>query len=493
MKLVRRIATLFLCMCLVVPCFTMMTHAAAKGTLSFENKEVKAGEEFSVSLKGQVDAGIGGRKVTITYDSALLEFVSGTNTTKVSDGELQYEASEEINSLYNAKEFCQLTFKALGNGTAKVGISTYDIKSSYEIEWTCHDAEVAISGGESVEQEETEAPTEEVEQEETETPTEETEQEETETPSEEEETTENDAQVVISNTTTITILSDVSEIVLPERYNETSVAMDGNEFPAWQDSMNTDMYIVYATSSNGVTSLYQYDTMENTYQRFEAPEQTESTVGTAENILSMFGDKANMILIGVGALLLLFLILIIVLAVKLYNRNAELDEVYDDLDHALEEKEAAKKMEVIETEDDVVMETEETEDNSDAEVEFYVEEAVKEFFEEETAVAEDEDDSEVEVEFYVEEPAEELVEELVEDSVEEPVEETADETELEDDSDVEVEFYVEEPVEESLDKTIRIPEIEETVVKTASDVEYYDDDEEFFDDDFFVNFIDLDD
>ena len=487
MKLGRKIATWFLCMCLVVPCFSMMAHAAVNGKLSFENQTAEAGQEVTVTLKGQVDAGVGGRKITITYDSALLEFVSGTNTTKVSDGELQYEASEEIKSMYTAKELCQITFKALGNGTAKVGVSTYDISSSYEIEWTCHNAEVTISGGTPVEpeDEQVEAPEDETVDEPTEEKPEDEQVEETpvEKPAEDD-VASSGAEVVISNTTTITLIEDVSEIILPERYNETSVTMDGSEFPAWQDSVNTDMYVIYASSSNGIKSLYQYDTLENTYQRFEAPEQTESSVGVSDNYLAIFGDKANIVLIGAAALLLLFIILIIVLAVKLYNRNAELDEVYDDLDHALAEKEASKKAVRVETEDDVLLETEEIveEDDSEVEVEFYAEEAIKEFFEEE-------DDSEVEVEFYVEEPVEEddsevEVEFYVDEPVEEVVEETAEEV---------IEKSVEEP---NFDKTIRIPDVEEAIAKVTQEVEYFDDDEEFYDDmdeEFFVNFIDLDD
>ena len=146
------------------------------------------------------------------------------------------------------------------------------------------------------------------------------------------------------------------------------------------------MYILYAESSNGIKSLYQYDTLENTYQRYEATEET--AVVSSDNILGIFGDKANYVVIGAGALLVIFLIVVIVLSVKLYNRDAELDEVYDDLDNALAEKEALKKeaasrakvMPVqsvqVQTEDDVLF-TAEDEDDPEVEVEFYVDETVQ--------------------------------------------------------------------------------------------------------------------
>ncbi len=430
MKLAKKLATMLMCVCLVVPCFSMMVSAATPGTIKVDSVSAKAGEEVTVALKAKVDAGIGNRTITISYDSQLLQFVSGSNVTKVSDGELKYESIEGINSLYSEKELASMTFKALSEGTATVKVKTYDIKSSFDLSWTCHDGKVTIGGGTSVAPETTE-PSDDTQ---TETPSDDT---ETQEPADDTEVSGTDAEVVISNSTTITLITDVSNVILPERYAETTVKMDGVEYPAWQDTENTDMYILYAYSSNGIESLYRYDTLENTYQRFETPaeEKVESVVGT--NWLNIFGDKANYVVIGAGALLALFIIIIIVLSVKLYNRDAELDDVYDELDEALAEKEALKKAQpkaketqfvqrkVEETEDDVVLTAD---------------------------IEEDEDDDEVEVEFFVQEPEETL--------------------------------FVEE----------ELPVVEEVPVQKVE--EYYDDEDDFYDDldgDFSVSFIDLDD
>lgn len=420
MKLAKRLATMLMCVCLVVPCLTMMVQAATPGKILLGEATAKAGDEVTVGLKAQVDAGIGNRTITISYDSSILQFVSASSTTKVSDGELQYKSEQGINSLYNETELDKLTFKALKDGTATISVKTADVKSSFEITWTYFDGKVTVSGGTPV----TSTPS--TDSQTTETPDDQTAEEQT----DDEVVVNEDAEVVISNTTTITLISDVSNVVLSERYAETTVMMEGTEYPAWQDTENTDMYILYAASSNGVKSLYQYDTLENTYQRYEAAEET--AVVSNDNLLGIFGDKANYVVIAAGALLGLFLILVIVLSVKLYNRNAELDEVYDDLDNALAEKDALKKeaasrakvMPVqsvqpiqVETEDDVLF------------------------------TEEDEDDPEVEVEFYVEEPVQ--VEEV--------------------------------PVQE--------------VKKEVTPVEYYDDEDDFYDDldgDFSISFIDLD-
>ena len=211
MKLAKRLATMLMCVCLVVPCLTMMVQAATPGKILLGEATAKAGEEVTVSLKAQVDAGIGNRTITISYDSSILQFVSASSTTKVSDGELQYKSEQGINSLYNETELDKLTFKALKDGTATISVKTADVKSSFEITWTYFDGKVTVSGGTPV----TSTPS--TDSETTETPDDQTAEEQT----DDEVVVNEDAEVVISNTTTITLISDVSNVVLSERYAET--------------------------------------------------------------------------------------------------------------------------------------------------------------------------------------------------------------------------------------------------------------------------------
>ena len=89
MKLAKKLATMLMCVCLVVPCFSMMVSAATPGKITVGSATAKAGDEVTVTLSAKVDAGIGKRTMSISYDSGLLQFVSGTNVTKVSDGELE--------------------------------------------------------------------------------------------------------------------------------------------------------------------------------------------------------------------------------------------------------------------------------------------------------------------------------------------------------------------------------------------------------------------
>lgn len=153
--------------------------------------------------------------------------------------------------------------------------------------------------------------------------------------------------------------------------------------------------MLYAMNNRGEKSLYQYDEAEGTYQRFEMPEvEKEKQADTIVAKLSeMLGDNLNTVVLAIGFGFILLLILAIVLSVKLYNRNAELDELYDEFGIDLFDDEDSKgnhsriirlddeedTFEDIEeeTEDDVVIaeldEVDESmeENNQEIEVEFF--------------------------------------------------------------------------------------------------------------------------
>lgn len=76
-------AAVFLMM-LMLP---VMTGYAADGTLQFSDPAGKVGEEITVKVK--MEGGglpIGDGEATLTYDAAMLEFVSGTNASGGGNG-----------------------------------------------------------------------------------------------------------------------------------------------------------------------------------------------------------------------------------------------------------------------------------------------------------------------------------------------------------------------------------------------------------------------
>ena len=65
--------------------------------------------------------------------------------------------------------------------------------------------------------------------------------------------------------------------VYKNRLMKIAFEKNGIEFPAWKDTEKSNLCILYATNSNGETALYQFDSAEGTYQRFEAPQAISYT------------------------------------------------------------------------------------------------------------------------------------------------------------------------------------------------------------------------
>ena len=150
----------------------------------------------------------------------------------------------------------------------------------------------------------------------------------------------------ISDITTIVLLFDVDNVKVPDGYEKTTVTSpDGWNLPAWQNKDQEEGYcIIYALNNNEERVLYQVDYSEHTYQKFTMiTEETQKEVGLSSKLGALFENHLEKVILGAAVIVLIFLIVIIVLSVKLYNRNAELDEIYDE--YGLDEDEDADKNE----------------------------------------------------------------------------------------------------------------------------------------------------
>ena len=74
-------------------------------------------------------------------------------------------------------------------------------------------------------------------------------------------------QINISDTAAIMLLSERGDIKLPKEYQETEITLNDQTFPAWRNAEESDYYILYAMNNQGEKSLYQYDSVDGTYQR----------------------------------------------------------------------------------------------------------------------------------------------------------------------------------------------------------------------------------
>lgn len=506
-----------LLVCSVLFCFSMVADAA-DGKIMFTDPSTKVGE--TLELKGVLTSSttIEDREIVMTYDTTMLKFKEGNSVTETEPGKLTYSVKGQKDG--SRVEYF-MYFEVLKEGTATVSVASYKAWDTMNDAINCSvgSSKITIAAGEGT-NEEPQQPTEPT------VPTEgvtvdvngvtytflsdysgvtipngyvesvltyqETQQK----------VVVNqmsgvtlaylvDAQGVgnfflydlnnnafvpyemvdISATTSIMLLTDAQGVELPAEYMMTSLVINGKEFPAWQDAKNPGYYIVYAMNNAGEKTLYQLDSAEGTYQRFNAPEaevpvaEDDDFIGKLANFLT---GHMDLVILGAGFGFLLMFVIIIVLAVKLHNRNSELDDIYDEYGIGEDDNETKEeKGKIVEAAVDETKETEEIEVP-------------------EEPAEEEEDNEEVEVEFF-EEIAEETEDDIVEIKFEEETE----------DEEVEVEFFEETPEEENIeDYVLKLDDSifeEETVFPKETSEE---EEEEFYDDDDFdfdVDFIDLDD
>lgn len=159
-------------------------------------------------------------------------------------------------------------------------------------------------------------------------------------------------QLELGQDRSLILLQDDGTVKVPGGYEKTTLTLNGKEFPAWQNTNNTDYYLVYGLNSDGKKELYSYDTVDGTYQRYQKPvsltsDKTAKGGGLLNKGLQFVEDNLRIVLMLACVIFLVVLIVLIVALVKLRHRNLELDDLYDeygiDLDEEGEEPELSKK------------------------------------------------------------------------------------------------------------------------------------------------------
>lgn len=383
MKILKRIATLLLAVCLTVPCFATLTYAA--GSIQFTDPSAKAGEAVEVTCAVKGGETMETVKVIMKYDTGMLKFQSGENVTETEAGRLEYlvqdAKSDVIKTVMKFEVLKEGTTKievaddtrvwnpskpiTMENGNATITIAAGDTPVTDTPDPTPNqgtDTKVTVSGKEytlSGEFAEADIPEgfKETTMEFNGTQVKVVQQEasgiclgylmdENKTGkfflyNDEDATFSPFEQITISDATVITILTNKSELNLPKEYEKVTLTLNGQEFTAWQNTENAEYYVLYAVNNQGEKSLYRFDSTEGTYQRFEAPkaEQEKKDTSMFGKLNSFLEKHLHYVILGTGLGLLFFVLLIVILSVKLHNRNAELDELYDEYGIDLEEEE----------------------------------------------------------------------------------------------------------------------------------------------------------
>lgn len=402
MKKLRKVAAMLMAVCLMAVCFSF-TALAADGSLQFTDPSATAGENVSVTAKMRTGgAAIGDGKVTVSYDTSALEFISGENASG-GDGTIELSATGDG----TASELSYtMEFKALKEGQAVLSVSGYTayLYSDEQLNLTLGTSTITVApgNGETTPEEQPAAQpsgeatsvkidgknytivdeisealipvgftatTFKIEGADHNVLLQETSgmylvymqgedgvkdfflyDKETGTYSPFE-------QIDISAGNYIMLLQDTSGVKLPSAYKSTTISLseNGPQYPAWQNSENQEFYVIYALNSSGTKSLYQYDTVEKTYQRFAAPkaEEAEKSEGFFGKITDTLKDHLDKAIIAVWVVFVIMLIIIIVTAVKLRHSNQDLDDLYeqygidDDDDGLYREEKKSKKAAVF--------------------------------------------------------------------------------------------------------------------------------------------------
>lgn len=140
-------------------------------------------------------------------------------------------------------------------------------------------------------------------------------------------------QITVSDSTYIVFLTEDYEVELPEEYIPTTMTADGFDFIVWQDTELDGYYIIYAINSNGEKGLYRYDVKDQSYQRFELPEEpvnpNEMPNETLQQLVDLIAENLLIMLLINVLFMFLLLVLVVTFGIKLRNRNREIDDIYE--------------------------------------------------------------------------------------------------------------------------------------------------------------------
>ena len=124
MNVAKKISSVLLALCLMVPCFSMVAYAA-DGKISFSDPETKVGEVVEVKCAVRSTSGsLGDVEVNLSYDSDALSFKSGDGAESDEDGSVTC-----IGNGGSSEQIFMLSFEALKEGSTQITVSGATVSS----------------------------------------------------------------------------------------------------------------------------------------------------------------------------------------------------------------------------------------------------------------------------------------------------------------------------------------------------------------------------
>lgn len=370
MKFTKKIATILLSVCLIVPCFSVMA-LAANGVIFFSDLETSVGDEFTITGTAVVSGdAIGDATIHMTYDPSYMRFEEGDGVNADTDGNLTFKGSGDGSS--DRIEFT-MKFQALQEGSTRLEQGDATVTDSAGSSVACEEgyADVTIGAGDPSKIKDVASGTSVTidGQEYTLsgdfsdsmipagfTAGEITYNDSTYKGAVQEKTglqmaylVDGDGkgdfwmydssdssfspaeQVVISDTYSIVIFDAGSKVSMPSKYSKGNLEINGKTFEIWDEPDRDGFYVLYAVNNDGEESLYLYDSIEHTYQRMETPKSATTPDKKSASKFDAILEKISDHLIWfVAVIVILLVIFLLVSVVKLHNRNRELDDLYDE-------------------------------------------------------------------------------------------------------------------------------------------------------------------
>lgn len=374
MKFTKKIATILLSVCLIVPCFSVMA-LAANGVIFFSDLETSVGDEFTITGTAVVSGDvIGDATIHMTYDPSYMRFEEGDGVNADTDGNLTFKGSGDGSS--DRIEFT-MKFQALQEGSTRLEQGDATVTDSAGSSVACEEgyADVTIGAGDpSKIKDVANGASVTIDGQEYTlsgdfsdsmipagfTAGEITYNDSTYKGAVQEKTglqmaylVDGDGkgdfwmydssdssfspaeQVVISDTYSIVIFDAGSKVSMPSKYAKGNLEINGKTFEIWDEPDRDGFYVLYAVNNDGEESLYLYDSVEHTYQRMETPKSAttpdKKSASKFDAILEKISDHLIWFVAAAAAVIVILLVIfLLVSVVKLHNRNRELDDLYDE-------------------------------------------------------------------------------------------------------------------------------------------------------------------
>lgn len=113
------------------------------------------------------------------------------------------------------------------------------------------------------------------------------------------------------------LLTPDDYVVIPKGYEKTTITINGIKVKAYKSKEVDEIVLLYAKGPSGMERFYQYDTIENTMQRFLEPVSTQ----TNDTVTYDMKDKESPQIIILSIIVLILLATIIILIISLVQSH----------------------------------------------------------------------------------------------------------------------------------------------------------------------------